>query len=58
MLARGVAVALIAYNLLFLFQYQLFMHGLEQVAPYPDTLQTVFIERLVGPWRLAWLWLR
>ena len=33
------------------------MRGFEQVAPYPDTFQTVFVERLVVPWRLAWLWL-
>ena len=57
LLTRAVALALIAYNLLFLFQYQLFMRGFEQVAPYPDTFQTVFVERLVVPWRLAWLWL-
>ena len=54
---RVASVALIVYNLLFLFQYQLFMRGLEQVAPYPDTFQTFFVERLIVPVRLVRSWL-
>ena len=37
--------------------YQLFMRGLEQVAPYPDTFQTFFVERLIVPVRLVRSWL-
>jgi hypothetical protein len=51
-LLRWSAAALVAYNLLFLLQYQLFMHGAVSLAPYPTTLQQVLFDRLTLPARL------
>lgn len=51
-LLRWTTTLLIVYNLLFLLQYQLFMHGAVVLAPYPETFQQVFVDRLTLPWRL------
>jgi hypothetical protein len=57
LLVRWMAVCLIAYNLLFLLQYQLFMRGFRELAPYPTTVRQVLLDRLVLPWHLLRLWL-
>jgi hypothetical protein len=54
---RWGAVALLAYNLLFVLQYQLFMRGFHDLAPYPSTVRQVFFDRLILPWRLLERWL-
>jgi hypothetical protein len=56
-LLRWTAVALIVYNLLFLVQYQLFMRGFRQIAPYPSTISQVLVSRLALPWTLLRAWL-
>ena len=57
-LVQVVSVFLISSNLLFLFQYQLFMRGFRDiVATYPDDLWAVFIERFVVPFKLLLAWL-
>lgn len=56
-LLRWTAVALVVYNLLFLLQYQLFMRGFTQLAPYPTTLQQVLFDRLTLPWHLLRAWI-
>ncbi len=56
--ARGVALALIVYNGLFLVQYQLFMRGFHELAPYPTTLRQILVDRLTLPWRLLRVWLQ
>lgn len=50
---RWTATLLVVYNLLFLFQYQLFMHGATALAPYPETVRQVFVDRLTLPWRFV-----
>ena len=45
------------YNLLFLFQYQVFMKGFPGLAPYPMTARQVFVDRFVVPWRVVAYWL-
>lgn len=55
---RWFASALIAFNLLFLLQYQLFMHGVVELAPYPTTVQQVLFDRLTLPVRLVQFLLR
>lgn len=52
MAAAWAAVAVIVYNLLFLFQYQLFMRGLRDLVPYPHTVSQVFFDRLWLPVKL------
>lgn len=52
-----VSLALVAYNLLFLLQYQLFMRGMRDLAPYPTTAKQIFIDRLLIPAQLLWKWL-
>lgn len=54
---RAVALALVAYNLLFLLQYQLFMRGFHELAPYPTTVRQILLDRLAIPWRLIQAWL-
>jgi hypothetical protein len=54
---RWVSVAAVAYNVLFLFQYQLFMRGMRELVPYPDTARQIFLDRLWLPWQLLWRWL-
>ena len=56
-LLRWTAVALVVYNLLFLLQYQLFMRGFREIAPYPTTIQQVLFDRLTLPWHLLRAWL-
>lgn len=56
-LLRWSATVLIVYNLLFLVQYQLFMRGFQDLAPYPATARQVFVDRLVLPYRLLRLWI-
>ena len=56
-LLRWTAIAAVAYNLLFLLQYQLFMRGFRTLAPYPTTVQQVLFERLALPWHLLRAWL-
>lgn len=56
-LTRVAALALIAYNLLFLLQYQLFMRGFHDLAPYPTTIRQILFDRLTLPWRLLAAWL-
>jgi hypothetical protein len=51
------ATAAIVYNLLFLFQYQLFMRGMRDLVPYPHTVSQVFFDRLVLPFTLLVRWL-
>jgi hypothetical protein len=53
---RAAALVLITYNVLFLFQYQLFMRGLRELVPYPTTVKQILIDRLTLPWRLARAW--
>jgi len=57
-LLRWSATVLIVYNLLFLVQYQLFMRGFQDLAPYPSTARQVFVDRLVLPFRLLHHWAR
>jgi hypothetical protein len=52
-----ISVALVTYNLLFLFQYQLFMRGMIDVVPYPTTAKQVFFDRLLLPVQLVWRWM-
>lgn len=56
-LLRWTAVALVMYNLLFLLQYQLFMRGFTQLAPYPTTIRQVLLDRLTLPWHLLRVWI-
>jgi hypothetical protein len=58
--ARAVAIggAVVAgYSLLLLVQYQAFMHGLRQIAPYPEGFFNLWLARFVVPFRLAREWL-
>ena len=55
---RWSAVAAVTYNLLFLFQYQVFMRGFPDIAPYPVTARQVFVDRFMVPWRVAAYWLK
>ena len=50
------SAAAIAYNLLFVFQYQMFMRGQRHLVPYPDTAAQLFLERLWLPFRLLLRW--
>jgi len=54
---RWLSVAAIAYNVLFLFQYQLFMRGQRDLVPYPDTAAQVFLDRLWLPFQFLLRWL-
>ncbi|HTK28845.1 MAG TPA: hypothetical protein VL309_04810 [Vicinamibacterales bacterium] len=56
-LVRWTAVALSAYNLLFVLQYELFMRGFRSLAPYPATWREVLVDRLLLPWHLLARWL-
>jgi hypothetical protein len=57
-LLRWTAVALIAYNLLFLLQYEVFMWGYRDLSPYPTTVRQVLIDRVLLPWHLLARWIR
>jgi hypothetical protein len=45
---------LVAANLLLMFQYQLFLKGWRDLAPYPDDLWSLWGARFVVPFRLLW----
>lgn len=54
----GVAAGLIVgYTFLLLLQYQVFMHGLRDVAPYPGGGYNLWLARFVVPFDLARVWL-
>ena len=55
--AAWLSVAAIVYNLLFLFQYQLFMRGMRELVPYPETATQIFLDRLRLPVQLLLRWL-
>jgi len=55
-LAAWFSGAAITYNLLFVFQYQMFMHGQRHLVPYPDTAAQLFLERIWLPFRLLLRW--
>jgi len=55
--AAWLSVAAVAYNLLFVLQYQLFMRGMRDLVPYPSTLQQVFVDRLWLPVQLLMRWI-
>jgi hypothetical protein len=54
---RWVSASAIAYNALFLFQYQLFMRGMRELVPYPETARQVFLDRLWLPFQFLWRWM-
>jgi hypothetical protein len=54
---QWLSVAAIAYNVLFLFQYQLFMRGMRELVPYPETARQVFLDRLWLPFQVLWRWM-
>lgn len=51
------AGTLVAANLLLLLQYQLFMKGLDEIAPYPYEWFDLWLARFVVPFRLIARWL-
>jgi len=52
----GLAMAFIIANALLLLQYQVFMHGLPHIAPYPRGFHGLVLARFEVPFRLlAWL---
>lgn len=51
------AGALVAANLLLLLQYQLFMKGLDEIAPYPYEWFDLWFARFVIPFRMIARWL-
>jgi hypothetical protein len=48
----GIAAVFVGLNLLLLLQYQTFMHGLDEIAPYPDRLYGLWLARFVVPFSL------
>lgn len=55
----AVVGVLVGANLLLLLQYQLFMKGLSEIAPYPRNWRDMWLTRFVVPFRLLeWLWSR
>jgi hypothetical protein len=53
---RWAAAGAIAYNALFLLQYQLFMRGFTNLVSYPTTAREVFLDRLALPFYIARAW--
>jgi hypothetical protein len=45
-------LVLVLLNGLFLLQYQLAMHGMEPVAPYPETWKDLWLARFLVPFKL------
>ena len=43
----------VALNLLLLFQYQVFMKGWRDIAPYPGGAWNLWVERFIVPFRVA-----
>lgn len=54
----AVASVVIIYNGLLLFQYQLNLHGMKAIAPYPLGFVDLWLMRFVVPFRLVAWWLR
>ncbi len=52
-----VVAALVALNLLLLLQYQLFMKGLHDIAPYPQEWFDLWVARFVVPFRVIAKWM-
>ncbi|MBE3135698.1 MAG: hypothetical protein IMZ55_19690 [Acidobacteria bacterium] len=53
----ALGVTLVVLNGLLLFQYQLFMHGMRTVAPYPRGAYNLLLARFVTPFKLiGWWW--
>ncbi|MEO8071090.1 MAG: hypothetical protein ABI652_06785 [Acidobacteriota bacterium] len=52
----GVVAILVAANWFLLLQYELFMKGLEVVAPYPAGTIDMWLTRFAVPWRLFMWW--
>jgi hypothetical protein len=52
-LVAAVAGVPIALNMLLLFQYQVFMKGWRDIAPYPQGAWNLWIERFLVPLRAA-----
>jgi hypothetical protein len=52
-----VAVVIVAHTFLLLVQYQAFMHGLRDVAPYPRGVYNLYLARFVVPIDLVDKWL-
>ncbi|MBE3072117.1 MAG: hypothetical protein IMZ67_04005 [Acidobacteria bacterium] len=53
----ALGVTLVVLNGLLLFQYQLFMHGMRVVAPYPRGAYNLLLARFVTPFKLiGWWW--
>ena len=55
---RAVAIFLILSNMLFLTQYQLSMHGYDELAPYPTTVKQILVDRFLLPIQLLSHWTR
>lgn len=55
--ARRLTGAFAAYTVLLLLQYQTFMHGLRQLAPYPSGFVNLWLARFRVPFDLAGWWL-
>ena len=53
----SVVLSLVAFNGLLLLQYQLFMHGLRDIAPYPGGFYNLWLARFVVPFDLIGWWL-
>ena len=54
----GLTAAFTGYTLLLLLQYQTFMHGLRQIAPYPEGVVNLWLWRFRTPIDLLAWWLR
>ena len=53
----AIGSAFVVYNMLFLLQDQLFMRGMRDLVPYPETAKQVFVDRLLIPFQLLARWL-
>ena len=56
-LVAAIGSAFVVYNVLFLLQYQVFMRGMRDLVPYPETAKQVFVDRLLLPFQLLARWL-
>ena len=55
--AAAATMVLVAHTFLLLVQYQAFMHGLRDVAPYPRGAYNLWLARFVVPIDLVKKWL-
>ena len=53
----GVVAVVVALNLLLLFQYQLFLKGWRDIAPYPRGAYGLVVARFVVPFHALGRWL-